>query len=58
MTLKPTKGQSEKESDIHQGNGKGLGSVFAQFSEKNGRYEKPEAMPVTKAVDNNSKQGV
>lgn len=58
MTVKPTKGQSEKESDIHQGNGKGLGSLFAQFSEKNGGYEKPEAMPVTNAVDNDSKQGV
>lgn len=56
--MEPAKGCSEKETDIHQGNGKGLGCIFAWLSEKNEGSEKPEAVSVTKAEDNESKQGV
>jgi len=33
-------------------------AVFAQFSEENGRSEKIEAVPVTKAANNDSEQRV
>lgn len=56
--VEPAKGYLEKETDIRQGNGKGLGCIFAWLSEKNGGCEKPEAVPVTKAEDNESKQGL
>lgn len=48
----------EKETDLHQGNGKYVGCIFVWLSEKNVGSEKPEAVPITKAEDNESKQGV
>lgn len=48
----PGKGYSEKETDIYQGNGKGLGCIFAWLLEKNGGSAKSEAVPINKAEDN------
>lgn len=47
----------EEETDIHQGNGKGTGFIFAWLSDKIWASEKPEAVPAAKAEDYESRQG-